>query len=129
MDVGKVTYDTVSSFLLGYQLATDGGALTGFHEWLVVRIRRGDNLAWTALVLYAAFPDSANPLVELKKPGSDEVAVKVLGHLLNEFWSQTSSRDGLRQVFVDYNEWCKQREQQLESLAASIPRLDDDINL
>jgi hypothetical protein len=44
MYVGVADYDQVCAYLDGLHAAT--GCLTGFGEWLIVRVGTGDNLMW-----------------------------------------------------------------------------------
>lgn len=50
MFLSVVTFDTIVAYLSGYDLAVMGGLLLGFHEWLVVRVGRGENVVWDRLV-------------------------------------------------------------------------------
>ncbi|MGD0900966.1 MAG: hypothetical protein ABR915_24300, partial [Thermoguttaceae bacterium] len=60
MFVWHVSYDTVTSFIEGYDTALQSGPLRGFREWLVVKNNGGNSLGWPVHVLRSAFPDVEN---------------------------------------------------------------------
>ena len=99
------TYVVVAAFIQGYDEAYEGGLLAGFREWLVVRLVGGQNLAWPALVLHAAFPGSRSPQDALRsEPDGDRVAIDTLFRLLTEFDETRKKHDGLRSIFVAFEE-------------------------
>src|SRR5439155_10334091 len=65
MYVPSLDFDAVAGFFQGFDVATYGGLLTGFREWLIVRLGYANNLAWTQLVLRLAFPDAESPRQKL----------------------------------------------------------------
>src|SRR5687767_7604818 len=80
------TYAVVAAFVLGYDQACEGGVLTGFREWLVMRIGRGSNLTWPPLVLHAAFPESVSPQEAVHmSPSAQKHAIETLFHLIAQF--------------------------------------------
>jgi hypothetical protein len=102
------TYAVVAAFLLGYDSACEGGLLAGFREWLVVRLGTGSNLAWSALVLHAAFPNAPSPQQEvLNGPSTERRAIETLFDLLTEFEEVRSQPDGLRKIFGAFDVWSK----------------------
>ncbi len=104
------TYAVVAAFVLGYDMAHEGGVLAGFREWLAVRLGAGPHLTWTALVLHAAFPGEANPHdAVLASPAAQRHAIDLLFQLIAEFDEVRIKRDGLREVFVSYDRWLKQQ--------------------
>ncbi|WP_129840260.1 hypothetical protein [Streptomyces sp. RFCAC02] len=100
----KPSYGEAVTFLRGYDLATDGGALRGFTEWLVVRSGHRTSLAWPALALRTALavpPDasfSAGALTEEQ----DRAAFDALFTLLDEFFAATQSPMALARMYSDY---------------------------
>src|SRR5262249_36642073 len=46
------------AFIAGYDLARDGGPLSGFRKWLVVRANGGNCLTWEGLINLLLRPDS-----------------------------------------------------------------------
>ncbi|XYH97566.1 hypothetical protein ACMHYB_59065 [Sorangium sp. So ce1128] len=104
------TYSVVAAFVLGYDMAHEGGVLAGFREWLVLRLGTGTNLTWMALVLHAAFPDEVSPRdAFVADPGAQRHAIEVLFQLIDEFDQVRAKRDGLRNIFVSYDRWVKQQ--------------------
>lgn len=102
------TYPVVAAFVLGYDMACEGGVLSGFREWLVMRVGSGSNLAWSALVLDCAFPDSHPPEEALSAgPKAQRHAIDTLFALLAEFEQERSRPDGLRRILVAFEEWTK----------------------
>lgn len=108
MYLWEETYAAASSFVMGYDLACQGGVCVGFREWLVMRVGQGSNLAWPALVLDVAFPSKGDPEKALVGPEAHRHAIDVLFGLLAEFDEQVASKhDGLREVFAAYERWLK----------------------
>ena len=100
------TYSAVCAFVTGYDCACEGGALLGFQEWLVVRLGMGENLAWSALVLYAVFPDTPDPRARLRSDATFErVAIETLFDLLAEFDEAIERHGGLGMVFAAHQRW------------------------
>ena len=85
MHIPVVDFDSVSAFVCGFDLATGGGALEGFHEWLVVKLGRGNNSAFTELVLELAFPEAESPRDQLRTGAGDKRATDLLLAFLEEF--------------------------------------------
>jgi hypothetical protein len=102
------TFPEVVGFVTGYDYACEGGTLCGFTKWLVLRLRFGSNLnlGWPALVLDAAFPGSRNPEAELNAGGAaaQRHAIATLFDLLTEFDEVRSKHDGLKKVFLEYDQ-------------------------
>jgi hypothetical protein len=97
------TYAVVAAFVQGYDAACEGGLLAGFREWLVVRLRKGSNLGWSALVQHAAFQNSAFPQEVLGEDrDAERVAIDTLFDLLIEFDGVRERHDGLENVFALY---------------------------
>lgn len=109
MFIAEETYAAVAAFVLGYDLACEGGVCVGFREWLVMRIGSGSNLHWSALVLHVAFPTSGNPQEAVHASAETQRhAIDTLFGLLSEFDEQVRSRhDGMREVFAAYERWLK----------------------
>lgn len=100
MYVLQQTYDSVASFVLGYDAACEGGPLMGFREWLVLREPSGANLAWPALVLHIAFPQAGDPQKELGDPTAERHAIDTLFDLIAEFDKVRAQHDGLKKIFL-----------------------------
>ncbi|MDJ0347689.1 hypothetical protein QMK19_41475, partial [Streptomyces sp. H10-C2] len=84
MFVARLSFETVTGFLTGYDVAAEGALLNGFQEWLAAKLGSGWNLVWWALVVELAFPDGRPA-----KPWSHEDeqhAVGGLFRLLDEFF-------------------------------------------
>ena len=106
MYVQEPTYATLCAFVLGYDLALDGGVLRGFREWLITRLGDANNLAWPALVLRAAFPGAPNPEAEVhSSTASQKQAINVLFELIGEFDRLRAEPDGMRRIFAAYERW------------------------
>jgi len=102
------TYAAVAAFVLGYDLACEGGVCEGFREWLVVRVGRGPNLSWAGLALEAAFPSSTNPQeAVLASRETQRHAVDVLFGLLAEYDEVRAKPDGLKEVFAAYDRFLR----------------------
>jgi hypothetical protein len=104
------TYVAAAAWVEGYDRAHEGGVLTGFREWLVVKAGGGNNLYWFALVLELAFPKSRNPQAEPSKtPASEKQAIDALFRLISEFWVQRSKFDGLLEIYRAYDRWLRRQ--------------------
>ncbi|MFE2050966.1 hypothetical protein ACFXAS_20975 [Streptomyces sp. NPDC059459] len=78
--------------------------LTGFREWLILRLDRDHNLTWPALVRHLA-PGWIHPLT----PQADTEAVITLHRLLAEFFDAREQSDSLARVFRDHRSWLTTR--------------------
>jgi hypothetical protein len=61
MYLSKMEFNVAAGFLQGYDLATEGGLLIGFREWLILQVGYGNNLSWPELVLTLIFPEVRSP--------------------------------------------------------------------
>ncbi len=95
MYVGCVSYDAVSAYINGFDVARSHGPLMGFHQWLVVRANCGNNLAWPTLV---------RQLLPAGTELSDDQAIRELGELLSHFFAVRKSV-GLTSLFHEYAKW------------------------
>ncbi|MFL9655104.1 TniQ family protein [Streptomyces sp. PB17] len=95
------TFATATAFVLGLDAGTSGSMLTGFREWLVVRLNRDHNLTWPALVRHLAPSGWTHPLT----PRADTEAVITLHRLLAEFFDAREHPDSLAKIFRDYQSW------------------------
>ncbi|WP_437733433.1 hypothetical protein [Sorangium sp. So ce1335] len=111
MCLREETYAAASAFVLGYDLAAHGGVLNGFREWLIVRLDTGNNLAWTALVLRAAFPGNPDPQAAHRSSvATQRHAIDVLFQLIAEFDDYRAKPDGLRKIYFEYERWLRKQE-------------------
>jgi hypothetical protein len=102
MFVVPETLDGVLAFLTGYDIALSGGFLTGFREWLVTKLGYGNNLAWSGLIC---------EIINTEIPRHDEkTAIERLFVLLEQFADVRNTHDGLRQIFVEYEQWLHRQE-------------------
>jgi hypothetical protein len=110
MYLQEETYAAVSAFVLGYDLAAQGGVLKGFREWLIVRLGAGNNLAWMALVLHLAFPGKSDPQVALQSSAATQRhAMDILFQLIAEFDDYRAAPDGLRKIYFEYEQWLRKQ--------------------
>ncbi len=108
MYVTEETYSAVANLVFGYDLACEGGVLLGFREWLIPRVRTGNNLSWDRLVLYLAFPGSKEPAqVATANAANQRHAIDELFRLIDEFDTERSDHDGLRRIFATYERWLR----------------------
>ncbi|TKA10942.1 TniQ family protein [Actinacidiphila oryziradicis] len=95
------TFATATAFILGLDAGTSWHMLTGFQEWLVVRLGRGHDMTWAALVRHLAPGGWIHPLT----PRAETDAVITLYRLLSEFFHARERPDGLARIFRDYQAW------------------------
>lgn len=108
MYIAEPTYQAVCALVLGYDLACDGGVLTGFREWLITRLRFGNNLTWSTLVLHAAFPNTSTPHEMVRSnPINEKHAIDVLFRLIVEFDEIRATPDGVRRIYFEYERWLR----------------------
>jgi hypothetical protein len=99
--VSPATYDTVTSYVLGYDAGTGGTALAGFLEWLAMKSGR-PAATWPQLVAELAFDGLAPP-----KPytgDEDRVAINAVFYWLDMFLHETGEA-GQRDVFRRFETW------------------------
>ncbi|MFP1624188.1 hypothetical protein ACLB9X_03005 [Streptomyces sp. 5K101] len=95
------TFATNTAFILGLDAGTSWNMLTGFQEWLVVRLGRGHDLTWPVLVRHLAPSGWTHPLTSQ----ADAEALTTLYRLLREYFDQREQTDGLATIFKDYQSW------------------------
>lgn len=106
MWVTPATLETVCAFLDGYNRAGAGGLLTGFREWLVVRVDGWNNLTWPGLV---------KRLLGVVDGGDNHdrdwhhEQIRGLGSLFEEFFTYRRSV-GVTKLYHDYGEWLLRQE-------------------
>ena len=92
-------FHSVCNFLVGYDVARNGGPLQGIRPFLVVRFNGGNNLHWSGL---------AHHLLQ-SQPGDADLPdgqreVRALGRLLAEFFEYRRT-NGLTKIFYEYGKW------------------------
>lgn len=102
MYVSPETFDCVVSFLCGYDAAQSGGFLVGFREWLVVRADGANNLAWPGLV--RLLPEDVQAEADSAK------SISGLFALLEEYFDARQAHDGLRKIYVQYQDWLRRQQ-------------------
>lgn len=106
MFLSNPAYATISALMAGYDLATSGGALAGFREWLIPRVGGRNNLGWPELALFVVFPEAVDPEEVLSsRPDGDSRAREGLLALMELFLVARASPNGLRRIFLDYEAW------------------------
>jgi hypothetical protein len=100
------SYGQFCAFLTGADAVADGLPLTGFREFLVVRLGDGNNLTWAGLVLRLAFPAARTGWPDLARtPEGDRMAVRTLFRLLDEFLTTRADVDGPARIVEEYEAW------------------------
>lgn len=89
------SYRLFTTYIAGFHAGSGHTVLEGFREWLIVRVRGGDNLVWEALVLMPAFPGETgrSPFVRMDDE-RNAVAVGVLFASLDRFLADRDGRQG-----------------------------------
>lgn len=101
----------VTAYVLGCDAAISGALLTGFREWLIVRLGDGNNLAWPALVARICCPGI--PLDRFPYQLDAESNARAhdgLFELLDEFLAAREQSGGLARVFAKYIEWLRSQD-------------------
>jgi hypothetical protein len=100
------SFGQFTDYVEGVDAGCDGQFLTGFREWLVVRLGEGDNLAWPGLVLRLAFPDGWPGLrARLADPAQNTEACATLFRLLDEFLARRVRHGEPAGIFAEYLGW------------------------
>ena len=108
--VNRLDFDTVAALVKGFDLATDGGLLCGFREWLIVRVGDGDSISWDGLVRLLAFSDSADVIVEQDDELRHKQAIDVMFDLISEFRSVRKADGGLHRILLKYDNWLRKQD-------------------
>lgn len=95
------SFSAMTAFLLGLDAGNSWNMLTGFQEWLVVRLGQGHDLTWPLLVRHLAPGGWSHPLTKQ----ADAAAVNTLHRLLRDFFTIRERPDGLASIFRDYQSW------------------------
>lgn len=97
------SFDSVVTYVQGLDAGTSGGLLTGFYEFLLLRLGEDSNLAWSGLVERLAFP------IEVPRPRTptdEAVAIGALFDLLDEFLAEFLGRPhAIRRLYHEYDIW------------------------
>ena len=100
--VNPKSYDSLETYIQGIDDGASGALLTGFYEFLLLKLGEQDNLAWPGLVLRLAFGDyRSRPLSE----GDEAIAIDHLFDLLDEFLAEIRGPHALRRLFHEYVLW------------------------
>jgi len=108
MYFAQPSYEVVAAFLLGFDLATEGGALRGFREWLIVRNDGGNNLAWGELVLQSVFSGDSDPKARAKE--APQEAIDTIFKLVREFSLARAEPEGMRRILLSYEGWLRRQD-------------------
>ncbi|MCX5497935.1 TniQ family protein [Streptomyces sp. NBC_00053] len=95
------SFATMTAFVLGLDAGNSWNMLSGFQEWLVVRLGRGHDLTWPVLIRHLTPGGWVHPLTAQ----ADTEAVITLHRLLGEFFDAREQPNGLAKIFRDYQEW------------------------
>jgi hypothetical protein len=108
---GCMGFDSVASYIEGYDAALSGGLLVGFREWLVVKVDQGNNLSWTALVRLPLEVSGVlgPPDGQRRTDAQEREAVEFLFVTLENYLAVRSERVGLRRVFLEYENWLRRQ--------------------
>ena len=109
MYLSKIEFSEAAALINGYAIAHHGRFLDGFREWLIVKLNDGNNLTWSSLVLRLIFPESDIPSVQLNHTNQEQ-AVRSLFQILDEFCTLKETPDGLRQIFLQYQDWLQHQD-------------------
>ena len=103
MYLRRVDFDVAVAFVHGFNVATNGGLLVGFREWLIVRLNGGNNLDWSQLLL------RIDPSERVGDPSAstEEARVAFLFSTLDEFLAERERPTGMRSIFVRYDDWLR----------------------
>jgi len=109
-------YEEAAALVFGYDLACEGGVLAGFQEWLVMKLGKGANQHWSALVCNIAFPHETDPQEAARATkDTNRLAIETLFNLIAEFDNiRRASREGLKDIFVAFDRWLIDNERRID---------------
>jgi hypothetical protein len=93
MFVAEPSLSSVCAYIQGFDDSRWGGALVGFHQWLVVKHKGGNNVHWSGLVQSS---------LDVRTPENEAIAA--FGELLMDFIKYRRSH-GLTKIFHEYAKW------------------------
>jgi excisionase family DNA binding protein len=99
----ELNYEELVKFVIGLQHGRPD-QMSGFREFLVLKLNDGDNLGWPTLVARLVVPHAGHPL----SPEDDQAAVHGLLDLLDEFLAETAG-SGSRAIDREYLLWLQQQ--------------------
>jgi len=99
MHVSPESYEAVAAYVMGFEAATEHGALNGFQPWLALKHGSGFNLHWAGLVLLEAFADGRSPTT----PSEHRHAIDTLFDLIDEFDAACPSYHDIVAVFAKFH--------------------------
>jgi hypothetical protein len=102
MYVQSARFDAVCAFIDGFDMAMQGGPLSGFREWLLTGTDRWNNLTWWELVRCRV-----NPGVDLEVPPTDAEHLLLLAGLAAalDAFGAALNHGGMVRILCDYSEW------------------------
>ncbi|WNG26365.1 hypothetical protein F0U62_21800 [Cystobacter fuscus] len=103
MYLRRVDFDVAVAFVHGFHVATNGGLLVGFREWLIVRLNDGNNLDWSELLSRI----DQSERVGDPSAATEEARVAFLFSTLDEFLAERERPTGMRSIFVRYEDWLR----------------------
>ncbi|MEL5958886.1 hypothetical protein AADR41_29685 [Streptomyces sp. CLV115] len=95
------SFSSMTTFLLGLDAGSSWSMLTGFQEWLVVRLGRGHGLTWPFLVRHLA----PGGWIHLLTKHADAAAVITLHRLLRDYFTIRERSGGLARILLDHQSW------------------------
>src|SRR5579872_3126146 len=108
MYLPNCSFDSVVSFLQGFDLALQGALLCGYREWLVVQMGGGSNLSWSQLVHQSIL--RTRPAASSDSIAEVEGVADYMFQSLNAFLAERSKSNGLRNLFMRYQQWLQKQE-------------------
>jgi hypothetical protein len=80
------SYGNFVTYLYGYDAGTQGSALLGFREWLLLRLDQRSSLVWSSLVTESVLPGLAQRLgYKNLDEAQNRIATEALFRLLSDF--------------------------------------------
>lgn len=103
MYLPDVTFSAAAAFVAGYDAASGGGLLVALREWLIPKLDGHNNHGWPNLV--ATLARRAGLTDE-----DDPARVAHLFSTLDEFLTTRDRRNGVREIYHEYEAWLQSQE-------------------
>lgn len=100
------SYDSTVAYIEGMDDGASGALLTGFREFLLLKLGHQDSRAWSGLALRLALDDDRPRPTSVHE---EAVALDRLFDLLDEFLAEIRGDDAIQRLFHEYVLWSSEQ--------------------
>lgn len=95
--------ESTIAFLNGYDVACQGGLLTGFREWIIPQLGFGGNLSWGELVCLRI--REVCGINQVSPLGNNPELVTMVFDALKQFYLDKEKPQGMIEIYKRYSDW------------------------